>query len=157
MKALAFITALAFAAPAFADDYLVPYVGAFDVSQEDNEAVLYGIEYRFEDMYYGLRPTVGGFATTDSSVYGYAGVHWDALEWEGFYLTPNFVVGAYSEGDGKDLGHGVEFRSGIELSYDFYNEYRVGVAFNHLSNAGLGDDNPGTETLIFNYQIPLGN
>lgn len=155
---LSFILALAITTPAFASDHIVLNVGAFDVSQEDNEAVLYGLEYRFADVAYGIRPTVGGFATTDSGLYGYAGIHWEALEWEGFYLTPNFVVGAYSQGsNGKDLGHGLEFRSGLEISYDVYEDYRVGVAYNHLSNAGIGNDNPGTETLVFSYQIPLGN
>ena len=152
---LALIAAL-ITTPAFAGDHLVPYVGAFDVTQEDDEAVLYGLEYRYSDVGYGIRPTVGGFGTTDSGLYGYAGIHWDIVEWEGFYITPNFVAGAYSHGDGKDLGYGLEFRSGIELSYDVYNDYSVGVAFNHLSNASLGSDNPGTETLIFSYQIPLG-
>lgn len=157
MRIFALLLAMTFAAPAMASDHVVPYVGAFDVTQEDDEAVLYGLEYRFEDVYYGIRPTVGGFATTDSGLYGYAGIHWDVVEWEGFYLTPNFVAGAYSQGDGKDLGYGIEFRSGIELSYDVYEDYRVGVAFNHLSNASIGNDNPGTETLIFSYQIPLGD
>ena len=157
MRIFALLLAMTFTAPAMANDHVVPYVGAFDVTQEDDEAVLYGLEYRFEDVYYGIRPTVGGFATTDSGLYGYAGIHWDVVEWEGFYLTPNFVAGAYSQGDGKDLGYGVEFRSGIELSYDVYEDYRVGVAFNHLSNASIGNDNPGTETLIFSYQIPLGD
>ncbi len=70
-------------------------------------------------------------------------------------LTPNTAVGAYAEGDGQDLGHVIEFRSGFKLAYRFDDRSRVGVAIHHLSNASIGDDNPGTETALIYYSIPL--
>jgi len=70
-------------------------------------------------------------------------------------LTPSFGVGAYDEGDGKDLGDTIEFRSQVELAYRFDNRSRVGVAFSHISNAGIGDRNPGTEILNVYYAYPL--
>jgi hypothetical protein len=72
-------------------------------------------------------------------------------------LTPNTAVGAYTEGDGQDLGHVIEFRSGFELAYRFDDRSRLGVAVHHLSNASIGDDNPGTETALIYYSIPLNS
>ncbi|HID90986.1 TPA: hypothetical protein EYP44_03395, partial [Candidatus Bathyarchaeota archaeon] len=52
------------------------------------------------------------------------------------------IVGAIDIAEdkvGKDLGGALEFRSGIEASYAFENDSRLGVAFNHISNASLYD------------------
>ncbi|MBA4274199.1 MAG: acyloxyacyl hydrolase [Alphaproteobacteria bacterium] len=152
---LALAASLAFSAPAFATDYLKGYVGAYDVSQGDDSAAEAGIEYVYQDIYYGLRPLAGIMVTSDSAVYGYAGAQWDLFLSDSIILSPNFVAGAYSQGDGKDLGHALEFKSGIELAYQFEAGERVGVAFNHISNASIGDDNPGTENLILTYSHPL--
>jgi hypothetical protein len=32
----------------------------------------------------------------------------------------------------------------------------LGVAISHLSNAGIGDRNPGTEIATLYYSLPLG-
>lgn len=154
---LAAASALALSGPALAGDYLAGYVGYFDVGQNDDEATQFGAEYRFTPYIYGIRPTLGINATTDGSVYGYGGFNWDVpLVDNQLYLIPNFMVGAYSQGDGKDLGHALEFRSGIELAYQFPNAHRVGLAFNHISNASIGDKNPGAETVLINYHVPTG-
>jgi len=156
----AFAATSAQAAPQKADDtgYLTGAIGYFDVTQQDNDATLLGAEYRFEPYDYGFRPMVGVFATTDSAVYGYVGFHWDvALLPDELYISPNFAAGAYSAGDdGKRLGGAIEFRSGIELAYQFQNRQRLGIAFNHLSNASIYDRNPGVETLLVTYSIPTG-
>jgi hypothetical protein len=34
---------------------------------------------------------------------------------------------------------------------------RVGFSFHHVSNAGLDDRNPGEESLLFIYSIPILN
>ncbi|MBT5810587.1 MAG: acyloxyacyl hydrolase, partial [Rhodospirillaceae bacterium] len=59
--------------------------------------------------------------------------------------------------DGKDLGNTVEFRSGVELAYRLDDRARLGVAFHHISNASLSDNNPGTETLTLTFSLPLDN
>ncbi len=153
--ALACVAAFAFATPAFATDYLTGYVGAYDVSQQDDSAAIGGVEYRYKDVFYGLRPLVGIMATTDSAVYGYAGIHWDVFLTDSIVVSPNFTAGGYSQGSGKDLGHGIEFKSGVELAYQFEDASRLGVAFNHMSNASIGSDNPGTENLIVTYSHAL--
>lgn len=140
---------------AHATDYLNVYTGYFDITQDDNAAAQFGLEYRAEDVYYGLRPAVGVNFSSDSAAYGYGGFFWDIPLTERWIFTPNFVAGAFTHGHGKDLGHGIEFRSGLELSYQFETKNRISVAFNHISNASLGTHNPGAETLLIGYQFPL--
>ncbi len=152
----ALLVCTAFAAPAHATDYLTVYGGAYDVSQDDDSAAEVGVEYRYKDVYHGLRPLAGVMVTTDSAVYGYAGAQWDLYLSDSVVFSPNFTAGAYSNGNGKDLGHWIEFKSGIEMAYEFENDARVGVAFNHISNASIGSDNPGTENLIVTYSHPVG-
>ena len=71
-----------------------------------------------------------------------------------YTFTPSFGIGYYQDGDGKKLGHDIEFRTTIELSYQFENENRIGISLGHISNANIGDKNPGVEVLSFSYQIP---
>jgi hypothetical protein len=70
-------------------------------------------------------------------------------------LTPSFGAGLYADGGGKELGHAVEFRSQIEIAYRFDNRARLGLAFSHISNASIGDKNPGVEVLNVYYSLPL--
>jgi len=155
LAAAALITPFAIAGTAQATDYITGYVGYYNVTDDDQNATQFGAEYRFSPYEYGLRPIVGAFITTDGSAYGYAGVNWDIdLIPNELFLIPNFAVGAYAEGDGKDLGGALEFRSGIEVAYQFPNKHRLGLALNHLSNASIYDKNPGTEVVMINYSIP---
>ncbi len=63
-------------------------------------------------------------------------------------MTPGFGVGAYHDGGGgKDLGSVLAFRSQIVLAYCFDDRSRLAVAFSRISNASVGDDNPGSEIL----------
>ena len=71
-----------------------------------------------------------------------------------FILTPSIGVGYYDDGNGKTLGNDIEFRSTLEASYQLKNDNRIGISFGHISNAELGDKNPGVEVLSLSYQIP---
>lgn len=154
LTALAALTLTTTAASA--QDYLSVNAGYYDALRDNQKAGQFGAEYRFNEWQYGIRPIVGGFATTEGGLYGYGGLNWDvALLPNQLYLIPNFAIGAYSHGGGKDLGGVIEFRSGIELAYQFENAQQVGVALNHLSNAGIYSHNPGEETIMATYSIPL--
>ena len=133
------------------------YVGDFSALRDSkHEAVTGGAEYRFRDVYHGVRPTVGAFAAGGGEVYTYAGINWDLpLNTAPIYLTPGFDVGYYHSNNEKRLGYAMEFRSTMEVAYQFQNHQRVGVAISHLSNAGLGNKNPGTETVQAVYVAPL--
>ncbi len=72
-----------------------------------------------------------------------------------FVLIPQFGVGGYQRGSGKDLGSTVEFRSTFEFAYQFRDESRLALSISHTSNAGLTRRNTGIEALTVNYQLPL--
>lgn len=138
-------------------DYLVPYVGVFDILKTYEDAVQFGGEYRFHEWDFGVRPTLGINADDHGGGYAYGGFNWEIpLGNTPFLLTPNEMVGAYHQGGSKQLGGPLEFRSGIELDYEIPNTaQRVGISFNHISNASIYDHNPGAETLLINYSIPV--
>jgi hypothetical protein len=154
---LAFAASLG--APARADggdpSYLVFGVGYFDINRRDDEAVDFRLEYRHGEKFWIFKPWAGIEATSDGAFYGAVGVLVDFDISERVVFTPSFGVGYYEEGSGKDLGHEIEFRSQIELSYRLDNRARLGLALSHISNASLGDDNPGVEILNVYYALPL--
>lgn len=128
--------------------------GAFDIGK-DETAFEGRVEYRPEFEFWLLKPFAGAMATSDGGAFGYAGILYDLYIGESIVATLSFAPGAYHKGKGKRLGHGLEFRSQIELAYRFEDRSRIGLAFSHLSNGGLGRKNPGTESLFLTYAIPL--
>lgn len=130
-------------------------VGWYDFNLSDDEAVDFRLEYRHGEDFLFLKPWGGVEVTTDGSVWGGVGVLLDVTFFDNVVLTGSFAPGLWSEGDGKDLGHVVEFRSQVELGYQFENQSRLSVAFSHISNAELDDTNPGTEVLNLYYHVPL--
>jgi len=135
-------------------DLLAFGVGYFDMFKNQN-AVIGNLEYRSNKSFWYLKPHVGVFGTTDGSAYIYTGVRLDIFFGRRFVVSPNFSPGLYHEGGGKDLGFEVEFRSGLEMGYRFDDRGRLTVGMHHLSNASLGDKNPGTETITLYYSLPL--
>ncbi len=129
--------------------------GYYDLLQRDDEAADFRIEYRSGRALWILRPWAGIEVTSDGAVYGLGGLLADIGLGSRWVLTPSAGIGAYHDGGGKDLGHTLEFRSQIELAYRFDNRARLGLAFGHISNASLGDTNPGAEVLTLYYSLPL--
>jgi lipid A 3-O-deacylase len=147
-----------FSAAADDPDFLTVSVGAFDLVQDHDQAAEFRAEYRSDKKIWIVKPFVGVMGTTDSAFYGYGGLLTDIFFGSRLVLTPSFAAGSYHKGNGLDLGHAFEFRSGIELSYRFDNRTRLGISFYHLSNASIGDIiNPGAEVLGIVYSIPLGS
>lgn len=158
MAVLCAFTALPSAANAQDTSYLSIGVGAYDVLDDDT-ATDFRVEYRHADpLFWKIKPWGGVEATTDGSLWGGGGVLADLKLADNIYVTPSFGVGLYTEGSSdKDLDSPIEFRSQIEAGYEFTNQHRVGVAFGHISNAGLGDDNPGTEIMNVYYHMPIAS
>jgi hypothetical protein len=137
-------------------DFLTFAAGYYDLF-DDESAGEARLEYRFseDNKIWIFTPFVGATATTEAATYGYAGVGVDIFFGNRWVLTPNFAAGLYGNGDGKDLGHAIEFRSGVELAYRFDNYSRLGLSFTHISNAGIGERNPGVESLVLTYSVPF--
>lgn len=133
------------------------YVGQYSVFRTYQESSpMLGGELSGRDVYHGLRPTAGGFVTGNGTLYGGVGLIWDLpLGIAPIFITPGFIVGAYDQGNGKDLGFGIEFRSTFEATYQFDEGQRLGFSVSHLSNASLGNNNPGVETFQAVYRAPL--
>lgn len=129
--------------------------GWYDLRLQDDEAVDFRLEYRHDEDFLWLKPWGGLEVTSDGAVWGGVGVLIDITFFDAVVLTGSFAPGLYEDGNGKDLGHRVEFRSQVELGYQFENRSRLSLAFSHISNASLSDDNPGTEVLNLYYHIPL--
>lgn len=72
-----------------------------------------------------------------------------------FYGEVHAMTGLYNQGQGIDLGWPIEFRSGFELGYEWDSGWRAGIGFDHRSNLGFGDVNPGLETLHFRVAAPI--
>lgn len=97
-------------------------------------------------------PVVGAMATSDGSLYAYAGFRWDVSLGESWRLTPQWATGLYyTHPDGRSLGGPVNFRSGVEISRRVGGKGRVGLLFYHLSNGGFYERNPGSESLVLTY------
>ncbi|CCG08039.1 Putative uncharacterized protein [Pararhodospirillum photometricum DSM 122] len=89
--------------------------------------------------------------------YLYGGLLADIMVGRHVYVMPNTALGYYQRGGGRDLGYPLEFRSGLEIGWRFDGGMRAGVAMHHLSNANIGDRNPGVEELSLNLSIPLAS
>ncbi len=159
----ALLTATLLAAPALAEERLDLSVGGWDVFKDSEEGprnhmqLVGGAEYRSEYFWKHLRGDLGVLATNQSAQYYYGGLGYDFFLDDGhhFVITPNEALGYYHQQAGKDLGGGMEFKSGIEADYQFDNGHRLGVAIHHISNAHIYDRNPGTELATVHYSIPL--
>ena len=131
------------------------YTGMFDFSDNGKRATLLGIQHQNEnlnrDTFLGnLSPITGAMITADSATYFYTGVQ-AQYKFGALNLTPSFAPGYYNKGDGKDLGHALEFKSEVQLSLDLPKSSQLGFSYNHLSNASLGDKNPGANSYMFNF------
>jgi hypothetical protein len=130
-------------------------LGYYDINRQTNEAVDFRLEYRHGEKLWIFKPWVGIEGTSDGAVYGAAGILVDVFWGRRVVVTGSFGAGYYENGDGKDLGNELEFRSQLEIAYRFDDRSRLGLAFSHISNASIADVNPGVEILNLYYSIPL--
>jgi len=131
------------------------YTGNFDFSDDKQKAILVGFQHQNENLgrntFLGnASPITGGFITENSAAYLYTGVEWNYAMGDKLKFTPSFAPGLYHEGDGKDLGHVLEFKTEVQLSYLVSESTNLGMSYNHISNASLGDKNPGANSYMFN-------
>ena len=131
------------------------YTGMFDFSDDGKKSTLIGFQHQNEnlnrDTFLGnLSPITGAMITADNATYFYTGVQ-AQYKIGALNFTPSFTPGYYNQGDGKDLGHALEFKSEVQLSLELPKDSQLGFSYNHLSNASLGDKNPGANSYMFNF------
>jgi len=137
------------------------YGGVFDLDREQEtweagvEARLGVFEIPFGDRFaLPIEPGFGLMGNGDGGGYLYSTLRfplarlWPESWPERLRVTPYSGVGLYEQGDGKDLGGPVEFRSGLDVAWRAGERVWLGVSFYHLSNAVLYDLNPGEESLV---------
>ena len=131
------------------------FTGTFDFSDDGKKSTLIGFQHQNEnlnrDTFFGnLSPITGGLITADNAGYFYTGVQ-AQYKIGGLNFTPSFTPGLYHEGDGKDLGHVIEFKTELQISLNTSGNSQFGFSYNHISNASLGDKNPGANSYMFNF------
>ena len=133
------------------------YGGTFDTidKEGDDQARMYGVEHNnpvlFRDTFIGrFSPITGGFITDKNSIYLYTGVQ-AQYKLGPLNIMPSFAPGYYNEGNGKDLGMALEFKSEIKMSYDISKDSKIGFSYSHISNNDWGDINPGVDNKTISF------
>jgi len=131
------------------------FAGNFDFSDQKMSSPLVGIQHGSDELYRDtflgrLSPITGLFITGANASYIYTGVQANYKIGK-MNINPSFAPGYYSAKGGKDLGAWLEFKSEVQMSYDLGEKgTKIGMSYNHISNASLGDKNPGANSYIFN-------
>ena len=131
------------------------FTGMFDFSDHKKKAGIIGIQHQNDDLFREsflgrLSPITGAFLTENNAYYLYTGAQAE-YDLGIFTITPSFAPGYYSSGDGKDLGHSLEFKSEVQMSLNLSDSTEFGMSYNHISNASLGDKNPGANSYLINF------
>ena len=100
------------------------YTGMFDFSDDGKRASLFGLQHQNENLtresFLGtISPVTGFMMTADNATYAYTGVQ-SQYKVGKLNIIPSFTPGLYGEGQGKDLGHILEFKSEVQLSLDIF-------------------------------------
>lgn len=127
----------------------------FDILQQESTAFEGRIEYRGPEFYSDFKPLTGAMFNTDGALHLFAGLFIDIPIFDFLYFSPSFAPGIYFHDESKDLNFLLEFRSQLELVFLMGNDIKVGISFNHISNASLGNTNPGVESIALTYYFPL--
>ena len=131
------------------------FTGMFDFSDTKQAAGVFGVQHQNDDLFRNsflgkLSPITGGFLTENSAFYFYTGAQAE-YDFGLFTITPSFAPGYYNSGNGKDLGSALEFKSEIQMSLNLSDSTEFGMSYNHISNASLGDKNPGANSYMINF------
>jgi lipid A 3-O-deacylase len=130
------------------------FTGVFDFSDTKQAAGILGLQHQNDELYRNsflgkISPITGGFLTENNAVYLYTGAQAE-YNLGILTITPSFAPGYYNAGNGKDLGHALEFKSEVQMSLNLSDSTEFGMSYNHISNASLGTKNPGANSYMIN-------
>jgi lipid A 3-O-deacylase len=89
--------------------------GVLDYSDRKKRSEFFEANYSFsenkslETIIGKIVPMTGAMLTKDNASMIYAGIKTE-YKIGNFFISPSFAPGYYNEGDGKDLGHDIEFK-----------------------------------------------
>jgi hypothetical protein len=114
-----------------------------DAGAERHAAELLAALHAIEAPSFGLeRDTpIGGLAAP----FRFAEDRWE--------FVPSAGIGAYHNGNGLFLGGTMEFHLGLGLSYGITRDSRIGIAIDHISNAGTHRKNPGVNSALVTWSF----
>ena len=132
------------------------FTGVFDFSDHKQRSPILGIEHQNDELFIRstggaiYSPITGAFITGNNAFYIYTGIQAE-YKIGNFIINPSFAPGYYGEGNGKDLGYPLEFKTEVQLAFDLSESTHLGMSYNHISNASLGDKNPGANSYMLNF------
>jgi hypothetical protein len=134
--------------------YLMVGVGGWEFDRSNLSKPELDLILRPAHSWWVIKPQLGVTVAGDGDVVAFAG---PLVE---YYVTPH-LVGTVSTsiatwfGSGFNLGSRVEFHSSGEVAWRFDDASRLGVGLFHTSNADLTKRNPGSDSLVLTYAIPI--
>jgi hypothetical protein len=138
--------------------------GVFSSNEEDGVDV--NVEIQFAEPRWEVwrrigspRPRLGGHVNTGGDTsQAYAGLYWDH-----YFLDDLFVAaglgGTVHDGETdrargeKELGSRVLFHLAAEAGWRLADRHAVSIYVDHISNAGLADENEGLDTVGIRYHV----
>jgi len=131
-------------------------LGIYNISRPAYYHGLYEVEFYPRWKIWFFYPFAGAFINTYAKGFIFAGITVPIRPARHFLFRISFAPGFYTVSDeNKDLGYPLEFRTSIKFAWIFRNQSRLGIEGAHLSKPGLHAPNPGCETLVISYEIPL--
>jgi len=130
-------------------------IGVFNIDHPEYKAAELRVEYQPAFSLGVVRPLAALGVTSDGSSFVGAGVGRVFELGERLVARASLLANHYAQrSSGHGLGHAIEFRSQALLAWRFDDDAKLGIAISHYSNGGLGERNPGSETLSLYYSLP---
>ena len=103
--------------------------GQIGILDDQDGAQRYGLEYRFTSFSgpWGFRliPAIGVAAANNGAGFVYSDLRHDFYLNDKWILIPSFGAGVFKDSSEINLGNSLEFRSGVEIAYQFHNKCPV--------------------------------
>ena len=122
---------------------------------QESEQWMASVDYRLSEWRWGLRPWIGIAQAENRTTFASVGLVYSYETKNRVRFIAGFAPTFYERGNGRILGSKLECYSFGEVGYAFKNDHVLSLRVGHLSNGGLGDINPGVETLLVTYSLPV--
>ncbi|HEY0837832.1 MAG TPA: hypothetical protein VGE72_28205 [Azospirillum sp.] len=106
------------------------------------------------EPYATLKPWIGNVPAADGTVRGAGGVLVD-VPLGSFVFTPSVGAGYFTPAP-RDGNATVQYRSQIELGYQFENQSRVTLGYSRTMSGSGGESRTDSNVVGFTYRLPFG-